>query len=223
MFTTILNGSSTLTFTSAILCTVTSLVIGAVIALVYAAHGNSSKNMIVSLTLLPVLVQVVIMMVNGNLGAGVAVLGTFSLVRFRSLPGSSREISCIFFAMAIGLATGMGYLTFAVMIAVIVGGMMLLLTKSPLGNIKPSQRELKVTIPESLDYTEIFNDLFDKYVKKSELIKVKTTNLGSMYELTYTVTLKDASAEKQFIDDIRCRNGNLTVMCGRPHTVVEEL
>lgn len=179
--------------------------------------------MIVSLALLPTLVQVVIMMVNGNLGAGVAVLGTFSLVRFRSVPGTSREISCIFFAMAVGLATGMGFITFAAAVTVIVGAVMLILTKSPIGKMQPTCRELKITIPENLDYTEIFDEVFDKYIKKQELVKVKTTNLGSMYELTYLVTLKNSNQEKQLIDDIRCRNGNLTVICGRPHTVVEEL
>lgn len=196
---------------------------GFVIAFIYTRKGTFTKSFVTTLVLLPTLVQVVIMMVNGNLGVGVAVLGTFSLVRFRSTPGSAKEISCIFFAMAIGLSTGMGFLTFAAGITVVVGLVMLLLNFIPIGEGEPREKELKITIPEDLDYTEIFDDLFTKYTKRNVLERVKTTNMGSMYELKYSITLKDPAMEKAFIDDLRCRNGNLPIVSGRPQTVKDEL
>ena len=224
MFTSILNTSSgSLSFTDALWCTLASLAAGIVIAFIYTRKGTYTKSFVTTLVLLPTLVQTVIMMVNGNLGVGVAVLGTFSLVRFRSSPGSAKEISCIFFAMAVGLATGMGYLTFAAGITGVIGLAMLILNFIPIGETKSGERELKITIPEDLDYTEIFDDLFEKYTAHHSLDRVKTTNMGSMYELKYSITLRDSGTEKAFIDEIRCRNGNLPIVSGRPQTVKDEL
>lgn len=163
------------------------------------------------------------MMVNGNLGTSVAILGAFGLVRFRSVPGTSKEITSVFFAMAIGLATGMGYITFAVMVTIIIGALLLILTKSSFGEAGANMRSVKITIPETLDYTEVFDDLFEKYTKTAILDKVKTTNLGSMFELQYDVELKDNKQEKAFIDELRCRNGNLTIVFGRPQSTKEQL
>ena len=225
MFETILSDTSNgLSISSAALCTGASLVLGLLIAFIYILHEtNRSKSFVVTLALLPALVQVVIMMVNGNLGTGVAVMGAFSLVRFRSVPGSSKEITSLFFAMAIGLATGMGYLTFAICVAVIFALFLLLLSKTKFGENHSLEKDLKVLIPENLDYTGIFDDLFDKYTKNNELKKVKTTNLGSMYELTYSIQLKDQKKEKEFLDELRCRNGNLTIICAKAQTVKYEL
>ena len=169
------------------------------------------------------MVQMVIMMVNGNLGTGVAVLGAFSLIRFRSVPGSARDIAAIFFSMAVGLATGMGYLTFAGMAVLAVGLLLLLLSKTSFGEMKVPEKELKILIPEDLDYTEVFDDIFAPYTSSVSMERVKTTNLGSMYELYYRIRLKDPAREKEMIDQIRCRNGNLTIVCGRCQTVREEL
>lgn len=224
MFSSVLNtASETLTITNALLCTSTSILLGFVIALVYMAQGKYSKNFVTTLVILPPLVQIVIMMTSGNLGSSVAVLGAFSLVRFRSQPGSSKEITSIFFAMAVGLATGMGYLSFAALITIVIGFLLLLLYKTSFGNKRAEEKELKVTIPENLDYTEIFDDIFEKYTKKASLERVRTTNLGSMFELSYAITLKDEKEQKTFLDDIRCKNGNLTVMMGRPEVGVGEL
>lgn len=224
MFSSVLNtASETLTITNALLCTGTSILLGFIIALVYMAQGKYSKNFVTTLVILPPLVQIVIMMTSGNLGSSVAVLGAFSLVRFRSQPGSSKEITSIFFAMAVGLATGMGYLSFAALITIVIGFLLLLLYKTSFGNKRAEEKELKVTIPENLDYTEIFDDIFEKYAKKVSLERVRTTNLGSMFELSYAVTLKDEKEQKTFLDDIRCRNGNLTVIIGRPEVGVGEL
>lgn len=200
---------------NAIACTLCSLVLGLIVACVYMFRTQCSKNFAVTLALLPVIVQMVIMMVNGNLGTGVAVLGAFSLVRFRSVPGTSREICCLFFAMSLGIATGMGFVTFAIMATAVIGGMMILLSATGFGERKSSFKELKVTIPEDLDYTGIFDDLFDKYTHRASLEMVKTTNMGSLYELRYHIVMRDPIQEKAFLDEIRCRNGNLTVSCGR--------
>ncbi len=177
----------------------------------------------VTLTLLPVLVQMVIMLVNGNLGTSVAVLGAFSLVRFRSVPGSSKEMAVIFFAMAVGLATGTGFLSFAVVMTIMIGGVFLLLGKTRFGESKQDNKDLRITIADHLDYTEIFDDIFREYTDRCSLQRVKTTNLGSMYELEYHITLKDIRREKEMLDAIRCRNGNLTIVCGRRAAIQEEL
>ena len=163
------------------------------------------------------------MLVNGNLGTGVAVMGAFGLVRFRSAPGNAREIGSVVLAMAIGLATGMGYLGIAVLLLLIIGAAILILTEIPFGSQSFSQKELKVTIPENLDYAGIFDDLFEKYTKSAELMKVRTTNMGSLYELCYRIELKKEEEEKAMLDDIRCRNGNLTIVCGRIAENREEL
>lgn len=206
-----------------VICTLVSLGLGIWISLVYRWQGSASKNFTVTVALLPALVQLVIMMVNGNLGTGVAVLGTFSLVRFRSVPGSSREIVAIFFAMAVGLATGMGYVTFACFIAFVIGSVSLLLFKTGLGNATPLDRDLKITIPENLDYTEVFDDIFQTFTKHVDLIRVKTINLGSMFEIHYHITLKYSNQEKLMIDELRCRNGNLCVILSKRQVSNDEL
>lgn len=224
MFTSILTGvEGSLTVQNAVLCTAVSLLLGILISAAYGIQGTCSKNFMVTLVLLPVLVQMIIMLVNGNLGTSVAVLGAFSLVRFRSVPGSSKEMAVIFFAMAAGLATGMGFLSFAVLMTAIIGGVFLLLEKTRFGESKRERKDLRVTIAEHLDYMEIFDDIFRQYTDQCDLQRVKTTNLGSMYELEYHIVLKDLRREKEMLDAIRCRNGNLTVICGRRAAIQEEL
>lgn len=205
-------GFSIGTFLSCILC---SLVFGALISLVYTFRNSYTKSFVMTLALLPAIVQIVIMLVNGNLGTGVAVMGAFSLVRFRSVPGSAREICSIFFAMAVGLATGMGYLAAAALFVVILGAASLLYTALPVGETKRQDKLLRVTIPETLDYTGVFNDLFEKYTARWELAEVKTTNMGSLFKLTYQIRLRDLDAEKEFLDELRCRNGNLEISCAK--------
>ena len=165
----------------------------------------------------------VILLVNGNLGAGVAVAGTFSLVRFRSAPGTAKEICGIFLAMAVGLATGMGYLILAIAFTVLLCAVCLLYTVTHFGESKKTEKALKVTIPEELDYTGAFDDLFQKYTLYWSLVQVKTTNMGSLYKLEYRILLRDPAQEKQFLDDLRCRNGNLEIVCGRIPVALEEL
>lgn len=198
-----------------IICTIASLLFGLVVAGLYMYKNTYSKNFVMTLALLPAIIQIVITLVNGNLGTGVAVLGAFSLVRFRSIPGSAREIGSIFLAMALGLATGMGYVLYAAIFLVLIGISNIILATIPFGETKEEEKELKVTIPENLDYAGIFDDLFETYTKSAKLIQVRTTNMGSMYELKYRIFLKNVVSEKAFIDEVRCRNGNLNIICGK--------
>ncbi len=197
-----------------LISTGSSLVLGIIIALMYMYKSSYSKSFTVTLALLPSIVMAVITLVNGNLGTGLAVMGAFSLVRFRSIPGSAREIGFIFFAMAVGLATGMYYIAYAFAFTLIVGLASIALYSIKFGEKKFTNKELKITIPENLEYTSLFDDLFDTYTNSAKLMRVKTTNMGSLYQLTYDIEMKNTNSEKEFIDKIRCRNGNLDIICG---------
>lgn len=213
----------TLTLSNVALCTITSLILGLLISCVYMAEKKYNKGFVETLALLPVMVQVVIMLVNGNLGAGVAVAGAFSLIRFRSVAGSARDIGTIFFAMVAGLATGMGYLFYAVFFSLVIGLANVLLSRSRFGSRPQAIRILKITIPENLDYEALFDDLFEQYTSSAELDRVKTTNMGSLYELSYEVQLKSNAISKKFLDELRCRNGNLNIVIARPASQKDEL
>lgn len=227
MFDSILtDAANTLSYHSAVCCTLASLLCGFIIAVCYnigALKNQGSRNFCISLIILPAMVQTVIMLVNGNLGAGVAIVGAFSLIRFRSVPGNSRDISTIFLAMTAGLATGMGYLTYAAFITVFIGAILVLMRFLPLFAQKEKMQMLRITIYENLDYTGIFDDLFEKYLSYVEQESVKTINMGSMYQITYHIIQKDKKSEKEFLDAVRTRNGNLTVICGRIPALSEEL
>lgn len=205
--------SGTISISGFLICMASSLILGLLIGLVHMRSERSSKGFTVTLAMIPAIVAVVIMMVNGNIGAGVAVAGTFSLVRFRSAPGTAKEIGSIFLSMAVGLACGMGYPGFAAIFALILCLVLTLYNRSGFGNSKGHEldKTLKITVPEDLNYTDMFDDLFEKYASRHQLLQVKTTNLGSLNRLTYALTLKDASSEKDFIDELRCRNGNLEI------------
>lgn len=215
--------TTTITLPALLICTAVSLVLGCAVAAVFTVRNRASKSFLMTLILLPAIVQSVIMLVNGNLGAGVAVAGAFSLVRFRSMPGTAREICALFQAMMLGLATGMGYVGIAAIMTVILCLVQLIFALTPTGDAAAREKSLHVTIPESLDYTDVFDDLFARYTTRHELTKVKTTGMGSMYELHYLVTLKDLKEEKEFLDQLRCRNGNLTITCGRVASTAEAL
>ena len=198
---------------------------GLFLAFVYAFKSHYTRSFVVTLALLPAVVCVVIMMVNGNVGAGVAVAGAFSLVRFRSIPGTAKDIGTIFLAMGAGLIAGMGYLGLAVLFVLILGICMLVYNLLGLGiGKKPSlDKTLRITIPEDLNYSEAFDDLFKQYTRRHEMISVKTTNMGSLYKLVYNITLKDMKKEKEFIDALRCRNGNLEIAICKQEPIVYEL
>lgn len=224
MFSSIIDLSAGLTTKAALICTVSSLVLGLAAALLYRLNNSrASKNLMVSLVVLPALVQAVIMLVNGSIGAGIAVMGAFNLVRFRSTPGNSRDICYIFYAMGIGLATGMGYIGFAALLTVIVGLVLAALSYIPFFSVKNTMRELRIVIPEDLDYTDCFKDIFEEYLTSVKLLHAKTTAMGTLYDLRYEVVLKNPDKEKELLDKIRVRNGNLTVACGIPAIAKDEL
>jgi type III secretory pathway component EscS len=212
MFDTVI--SMPMTIWQFLMCVITALVLGVLASLVFSVRRQQTNSLASAIALLPAVVTVVIMMVNGNIGAGLAVAGTFALVRFRSAPGSARDITGLFFAVAIGLSCGMGYLAVAAVFFVIFSAAVLLLTFTGFGE-NSAARQLKITIPENLDYDNLFDDILEKYTTSYELIRVRTTNMGTLFELTYTVILREKSISKQFIDELRCRNGNLNVICSR--------
>ena len=207
------NTTTGITLQAFLICIAAALVLGAVMAMVYCFRTPHSKSFVFTLALLPATVAVVIMMVNGNLGAGVAVAGAFSLVRFRSTPGTAKEIGAIFMSMAVGLACGMGYPGFGLIFAAIMCAVSLLYGLIGFGGRRNEnlRRVLRITVPEDLDYPTIFDDLLEKYTAKAVLTDVKTTNLGSLNRLTYDLILRKAGTEKEFIDELRCRNGNLEI------------
>ena len=200
---------------SFLICELSALLLGLLAAFVFTRWERHSGAYAQTLALLPPVVALVIMMVNGNIGAGLAVAGTFALVRFRSAPGTAKEITGIFFTVAIGLACGMGYVGYAAVFFLIIALCALLLERLHFGASGSRQRQLKITIPENLDYEGLFDDLFERYTLRHELTRVRTTNMGTLYELSYDVDLRDPGKIKEFIDAIRCRNGNLNIICGR--------
>lgn len=208
-----------------LLCLGLSLILGLVMAFAYMYRTRYTKSFVVTLALLPAVVCVVIMLVNGNVGTGVAVAGAFNLVRFRSVPGTAKEICTLFLAMGAGLICGMGYPAFAILFTAVMCAAFVLYNRLDFGAAKnaAAYKTLAVTIPEDLDYTDIFEDIFREYTAACEMVCVKTTNMGSMFRLTYNITLKDISREKEMLDKIRCRNGNLEIAVSRQETVAAEL
>ena len=198
-----------------VICILASLAIGLIIAFSYKIKNRSTKNFITTLALIPAMVCVIIMMVNGNVGTGVAVAGAFSLVRFRSMAGSAAEIGSIFLAMGSGLLLGMGYIGFALLFVVIICAAQLLYLQLGVGNTSVAEKTLRITIPEDLDYTGVFDDIFEKYARGVQLLNVKTTDMGSMFRMTYNLKLKDIKKEKEFVDELRCRNGNMEIFLSR--------
>lgn len=206
-------------------CLGVSLGIGLILATLYQYHTRYTRSFVVTLALLPAVVCVVIMMVNGNVGTGVAVAGTFSLVRFRSAPGTAREICAIFLAMAAGLIAGMGYLGYAVLCTLVLGGAELLfrMLSAKADGGASLYKTLHITIPEDLDYSDVFDEPLREFTREYELTSVKTTNMGSLFRLTYNITLRDSRTEKSLIDRLRCRNGNLEITVSKQETAIGEL
>ncbi len=208
-----------------LLCIAAAIVIGLLLTAVYMYKSRYTKSFVTTLALLPAVVSVVIMMVNGNVGTGVAVAGTFSLVRFRSVPGTAKEISALFLAMGTGLVVGMGYIAYAFLFAIVLGLATLVYNQLDFGLSKKGQlyKTLHITIPEDLNYSDVFDEVFLDYTSSYELVQVKTTNMGSLFRLTYNLTLTQKGIEKEFIDKLRCRNGNLEIIVNKQETNLGEL
>lgn len=202
-----------------------SLVSGTIFSCMCHYKTKSSKSFFITIAMLPTIVAMIIMLVNGNVGTGVAVAGAFSLVRFRSASGTAKEICIIFITMAAGLAFGMGYIAYGALFIIISGIILMLFSKIKIweNKVEIKEKRLRITIPEGLDYNTVFDDLMKKYTDKYDLVKVKSINMGSMFRITYLVTMKDCLLEKQFLDELRCRNGNLEILVERTDLEITEL
>lgn len=193
-------------------CVATALALGLLLACLYCFRNRHTASFAVTLALVPAIVCVIIALVNGNVGAGVAVMGTFSLVRFRSIPGSARDIGFVFLAMCVGLACGMGYVALAALVTLAIGGAYLILTLAGFGTGSAGRyRALRVTVPEDLDFCGMFDDILERYTTQADLASIKTAGMGSLYRLVYNVRLREGASERDLIDELRCRNGNLEV------------
>ncbi len=211
--------------TDFLLCIGVAAILGLAIALTYMYKNRYTKSFVVTLATLPAVVCVIIMLVNNNIGMGVAVAGAFSLVRFRSTPGSAKEIGMIFLAMGAGLIVGTGYLAFAGLFTLIMCILFIIYNSFSFRTKKNGSKykEIRITIPEDLDYSNIFDDILNEYTKSYELVRVKTANMGSMFRLTYNVVMKDVTKEKEMIDKLRIRNGNLEISVSRQDVADSQL
>lgn len=217
MFNTIFDNTTTgLSIQTVMICAAVAIGLGIVVALTHMRTSRTTKSFTITLATLPLLVMAVMIMINGNLGTSIAILGAFSLIRFRSIQGDAKELLSVFFVMMIGLALGMGHVLFAVVITAVAVAVILVFSKTHFLEPNSYNRSLKIVIPEDLDYDEVFNDIFKKYCKKTELVRTKTMNMGSLYKLTYDVTLKKGVKEKAFLDEIRVKNCNLKVLLSQP-------
>lgn len=217
LFSSVLNQAASTTSVAAVsasgfvLCAVTSILCGLACAFVYMYRHDYSKGFVVTLAIMPVIVQMVILLVNGNLGAGIAVMGVFNLVRFRSIAGTAKDIGSVFLAMAIGLATGMGYLGLAVLLTVVVAILNFVYVTSGFGEAADQAKLLKITVPEDLQFEGMFDQVLSRYSGAFRLEDIETTNMGSLYQLRYRIVLREGASQKDLIDDLRCLNGNLKI------------
>lgn len=203
-----------------------ALVLGILICAAYffsVPKKDRSASFIMSLIILPTIVAVVILLIGGNLARAFTMAGIFTLVRFRSIPGDAKDISFIFLSVAVGLSVGLGYLTLAAVLAVVVCAVIVIISKSGLGAVKQKEKRLKITVPEDMNYQGAFDDLFTKYTDFFELQKVRTTNMGTLFELSYDLIMKKNIAEKEFLDALRCRNGNLSIQLGMKDSNTQQL
>ncbi len=218
MFNTIFDSTATgMSIPTALISALAALALGVVIAFTHKKTARqTTKSFLVTLAVLPLLVMAVMIMINGNLGTSIAILGAFSLIRFRSVRGDARELLGIFFTMMVGLALGMGHLLFAVVMTAIAVVAIVIFSNTKMFEPNKNNRSLKIVIPEDLDYEDVFGEIFKKYTKSAELVQTKTMNMGSLYKLTYDITLKHGVREKDFLDAIRVKNCNLKVLLSQP-------
>ena len=217
MFNSIFDSTSTgLDITTGLICAAVALGLGIVIAVTHMKTSHTTKGFLITLATLPMLVMAVMIMINGNLGTSIAILGAFSLIRFRSVQGEAKDLLSVFFAMTVGLACGMGHILFATAITIVAVIAILIFSYTHLLEPNKEQRVLKIVIPEDLDYEEVFDEIFTKYTTKTKLVRMKTINMGSLYKLTYDVTLRQGIKEKEFLDELRVKNCNLKILLSHP-------
>lgn len=217
MFNSIFDSTTTgLSITTGLICAGVALLLGVIIAITHMKTSQTTKGFLTTLATLPLLVMAVMIMINGNLGTSIAILGAFSLIRFRSIQGRAKDLLSVFFAMMVGLACGMGHVLFAVVITIISVIAIAFFTYTHFLEPNKKQRVLKIMVPEDLDYEEVFDEIFAKYTSRVDLVQMKTMNMGSLYKLTYDITMKNGVKEKEFLDEIRIKNCNLKVLLSHP-------
>lgn len=217
MFNTIFDATTVgLEINTALIAAGAALILGIALAITHMKTSQTTKGFLTTLAVLPLLVMAVMIMINGNLGTSIAILGAFSLIRFRSLQGHAKDLLSIFFAMMIGLACGMGHILFGAVITVIAIIAIILFSYTHFLEPDPRERVLKIVIPEDMDYDEVFDDVFKKYTSRHRLVRMKTMNMGSLYKLTYDIKLKHGIKEKDFLDEVRVKNMNLKVLLSEP-------
>lgn len=217
MFNSIFDSTTTgLSITTGLICAGVALLLGVIIAITHMKTSQTTKGFLTTLATLPLLVMAVMIMINGNLGTSIAILGAFSLIRFRSIQGRAKDLLSVFFAMMVGLACGMGHVLFAVVITIISVVAIVFFTYTHFLEPNKKQRVLKIMVPEDLDYEEVFDEIFAKYTSRVDLVQMKTMNMGSLYKLTYDITMKNGVKEKEFLDEIRIKNCNLKVLLSHP-------
>lgn len=217
MFNSIFDSTTTgLSITTGLICAGVALLLGVIIAITHMKTSQTTKGFLTTLATLPLLVMAVMIMINGNLGTSIAILGAFSLIRFRSIQGRAKDLLSVFFAMMVGLACGMGHVLFAVVITIISVIAIVFFTYTHFLEPNKKQRVLKIMVPEDLDYEEVFDEIFAKYTSRVDLVQMKTMNMGSLYKLTYDITMKNGVKEKEFLDEIRIKNCNLKVLLSHP-------
>ncbi|MBQ9425077.1 MAG: DUF4956 domain-containing protein [Erysipelotrichaceae bacterium] len=221
IFASIFTGQ--LTLGQFVLAITASMIMGLILSLVFMCRNTYTKSFISALILIPAVETVVIMLVNDNLGTGLSVAGSFALIRFRSVKGNARELVAVFIAMTIGIVCGTGYVALAGVFTLLLCAVMFVLNLTGFGSVSENERYLKITIPESLNYDEVFNDVLERYTGRYQLESIKTLTLGSLFRLEYSITMKNVSDVKKMIDELRTRNGNLEIMCGKPAVNREEL
>ncbi len=217
MFNSIFDSTTTgLSITTGLICAGVALLLGVIIAITHMKTSQTTKGFLTTLATLPLLVMAVMIMINGNLGTSIAILGAFSLIRFRYIQGRAKDLLSVFFAMMVGLACGMGHVLFAVVITIISVIAIVFFTYTHFLEPNKKQRVLKIMVPEDLDYEEVFDEIFAKYASRVDLVQMKTMNMGSLYKLTYDITMKNGVKEKEFLDEIRIKNCNLKVLLSHP-------
>lgn len=219
MFSSILTNG--LTVQNYLICTACAFLCGVIAALAVSFRARISKSFLISIIILPAIVETVIIMVNGSVGTGIAVAGAFSLVRFRSIPGKAKEIAALFLSMTAGLSCAIGFVSIALLFTVLASLVIVIVTLIPIATER--EMDLRITVPESLNYTDAFDDIFQAYTKRYRLAQVRTTNMGSLYRLDYKITLKDSKQSREMIDELRCRNGNLEIRICEAADRTEEL
>lgn len=202
------------TLTNSLLVIVTSIILGLLISVVYIKTNNNSNHnsgFITTLVMLPVIISIIILLVGNNVARAFSLAGAFSIIRFRSAPGQPKDIAYVFFTLAIGLTCGMGYITYAVLFTIILSAVMVGLHLTKFAEQKSKTMQLKITVPEDLNFEGVFEEVLENYTASYNIEKIRTRDFGSLFELTYLINLKPEVNQKSFIDELRCRNGNLNI------------